>query len=237
MADAIFTNLKAAFVEATVALNSFEIEHAREPESDESASDAEWHRLREVESQLEGELGASRFDIKARLKIMLRAKTVVQREKWQAGKTPEDFQRIRHSLYAKSFLFAIDRISMLLAAMERLPCSRVEVAKAAATFKANVPDLRGVRNSSAHIDERIQGIGGNRKPLTLQPVNEPEIQAPLGGVFLSEAFLNRRFSSTMGDGHLGTVEVSPETLEHAREAIQSCIDVFTWHGFPEYIPK
>jgi hypothetical protein len=48
----------------------------------------------------------------------------------------------------------------------------------------------------------------------------------------------RHFGCTTEDGSYQEVEVSDETLEAARAAVQSALDVLPWktHGYPRYIP-
>ncbi|MXF14398.1 hypothetical protein FQ010_27010, partial [Escherichia coli] len=75
------------------------------------------------------------------------------------------------------------------------------------------PDLRGVRNSTQHREDRARGLGVGRepKPLNLQPISNTFINAPQGALILNN--LNgTKFGSTMSDGHYGEVDISPESL-------------------------
>ena len=90
-------------------------------------------------------------------------------------------------------------------------------------FISDFPNLNGVRNSSAHKDERIK---------------EPPNKKLTSGINfnVSECLYGNNFTSTMRNGTIGQVEVSIDSVNKARDCIQMAIDSFQWKGFPRLAP-
>ena len=99
-------------------------------------------------------------------------------------------------------------------------------------------ELTGVRDSVAHYEDRGRGLGKRGKPVTLKPVDRPNVKLPNGGVLLLECLNSdtHRLGNTLADGTYGEVEITPATLEHARTAIQACLNAYTWSGHPSHWP-
>ena len=76
-------------------------------------------------------------------------------------------------------------------------------------FSLLFPDVRGVRNTAQHLEDRSRGLGAGRspRPLVLQPVENFLVNAP-GGALVLDALIGNRFGCTMADGHYGEVEIS-----------------------------
>jgi hypothetical protein len=73
-------------------------------------------------------------------------------------------------------------------------------------------------------------------PSALKPVMNTMVHAPGGGVLILNTLNGNRYGSTMEDGSFGEVEVSAQSLDLARSAIQTCIDAFTWRPPPHHVP-
>jgi len=101
-------------------------------------------------------------------------------------------------------------------------------------FDRHLPDLRGVRNTDAHLEDRSRGLGASGKPLNLKGVDNQYVYAP-GALSLQNLYGNR-YGSTMADGSHGEVEVSYKTLIFAACVVQTIIDAFQWEGEPRTWP-
>jgi len=62
------------------------------------------------------------------------------------------------------------------------------------------------------------------------------VSAPAGGVLMLGNLNGNKYGSTMEDGSFGEVEVSAQSLDLARSAIQTCIDAFTWKPPMHHVP-
>lgn len=111
-----------------------------------------------------------------------------------------------------------------------------EVTGSLDALRAALPNLRGVRNSVSHFEDRSRGLGRDKQPLNLKPVVNRMVNAPGGGVLMLENLLNNRFGSTMEDGHYGEVEVSIETLKISAECVQRVLNAFAWKGPRRHAP-
>jgi hypothetical protein len=79
------------------------------------------------------------------------------------------------------------------------------------------------------VDERAVGKA-YKKAIQLQPIVRSEIHAPNGGAMVIGSLFGNRFSCTMADGTLGSVEVSPESLKATQQIIQNLLDALPWRS-------
>ncbi len=56
------------------------------------------------------------------------------------------------------------------------------------------------------------------------------------GVLILGSLNGNKYGSTMENGFYGEVEVSVQSLELARMAIQTCIDAFSWKPPKHHVP-
>jgi hypothetical protein len=84
-----------------------------------------------------------------------------------------------------------------------------------------------VRDSVAHVEDRVRGRAFSRETVT-KPVTNSMIHAPNGGVIVVEALNNQHFGGTMADGAYAEVEVADATTEVARVAVQAVYHALPW---------
>ena len=163
------------------------------------------------------------------------AEIELKRQKWDSGILPNNYSHKIVFIHAKTFLYSLDRIDRQLRVISTTVSGRYDLSPILATFDAAVPDLRGVRNSVAHHDERSQGLSRG-KQITLKPIKNRLVNSPVGLVML-ENLDGSRFGSTMKDGLYGEVDVILATLKATGNAVQNVISVFEWTGPPLHWPK
>lgn len=186
-------------------------------------------------AQLTDQLGPGPYNATEVLAMHTRLEVEAKREEWKRGALPRSYQQCLVFIHAKTFLLALDRIDRLFGVFAGTPNVPDAVGQAKRAFDAAVPALRGVRNSSAHHEDRTRGLGPGGKPLTLKAVDNPLARAP-GGVLIMESLIGDRFGSTMADGEYGEVSVTPATLTSASQLAQASIDAFRWKGAPHHWP-
>jgi hypothetical protein len=105
-------------------------------------------------------------------------------------------------------------------------------------FSIAFPHLRGVRNSSQHMEDRSRGLGAGRnpKPLELKPIDNGLIKSE-GGALVLNSLNGTKYGNTMADGHYGEVDVSPASMEALNAIFQDILNAFTWKGSKCHLPS
>jgi hypothetical protein len=136
--------------------------------------------------------------------------------------TEDPARLILISLYAKSFVYALDAARAFISVLEVLP-GLPDCAKAkAAAFTTEFELVREIRNSLQHIEERAQGLGRNKKRL-------PTAVLDLG------SFVENRLSITIDGGGNVQLEISEPTLARVRTGLSRVLWSLPWLG-PGSIP-
>jgi hypothetical protein len=227
--------LNAQFFEANFALNLFE--QAR-PKEYQTPSMEAWqrrvNRSQEIEEIVEQELGPPTdfFKTDIRFETDIRLK----REEWAAGKLPSEFEHQLSFLYAKAFLSALDSFEKHLGKIPKAEGAPPVIADLHKKMVAAFPDLRAVRNSVQHNEERIRSKGFKEKDLDLQPL--PNGMAPPELKVLALNNLHgSKFCTTMDNGSYGEVDISPESMEILQGILQETLNAFTWTGPKRHLPS
>lgn len=240
--NGLLGQLESAFYDANVSLNLFELEFELERArvtrlADYSLEQREKDALKrqELTHQVRQELGLSLYEFSDELNFEVDAR--LKREKWQHGEFPQSHRHRIIFLHAKSFLYALDTIDKFLKVMSDESGSPQEIKLLHTQIATDFPNLRGVRNSTQHLEDRARGLGAGRspQPLSLQPVNNGSIFAHQGALILS-SLNGTKFGCTMADGHFGEVDVSPESMEKLKSIIQKTFNAFEWEGPKKHLP-
>jgi len=237
-AGIVFHVLESHLADAALALRLFDDQMANVMRFAGPEPEAFYARRRELELTRERELGPHlspeerwaayeriRFDVDVSLK----------REHWVAGEIPEAHLRRAIFLYAHAFLFALDGIGKALAALGSAAWVPAAVKTAREDFDRSLPTLTGVRDTTHHPEDRARRRDRRGRHIAIKPVMSNMISAP-GGALILDNLNGNRYGSTMEDGSFGEVEVSAQSLDLARSAIQSCIDAFSWRPPRHHIP-
>lgn len=202
---------------------------------------AAWERDLELERQREAELGASDprpfsapdyFDWRSR--ISEQARRDVVRAKWASGELPEAYTFRLPFLHARSFVSALARLVRAMTALAALEVgeSDEKVQEALDELEAVVPQLKSVRDSAEHSEDRMRSLNKKGKRFVPGPVMNGMIHAPAGGALIGDALNGRNFGWTGEDGQYAEVEISDDTVEAAREAVQAAFDALPWREHP-----
>lgn len=237
--EQLLSHLESAFYEANVALNLFMQQQNMQIEQ-QGFSKLQWdnevQERRSIETRVREELGLSPFERHENLELEVDAR--FKRGKWSSGELPRSHKHCLIFIYAKSFLYAIDTIDKFLKVISSEPYVPEAIKILHNQIGKDFPDLRMVRNSTQHLEDRARGLGAGRepKPLNLQPISNTFINAPQGALVLNN--LNgTKFGTTMADGHYGEVDISPESLSKMQSIIQGVLDSFKWIGNQQHLPS
>lgn len=233
------SSLQSQFFEANLALNLFI--STQTPRSHSLCEDT-WNldskRKQEISEMLEREyINQSKSPQESSEEIRLKTDLIFRKEKWEQGVMPKEFEYNLALLYARAFLYALDAFDKLLKVLSQeknVPEVISELHKKIADL---FPNLRGVRNTAQHLEDRSRGLGKNNKPLDLKPIENNFIKAPNGGVLILNSLNGSKYYSTMVDGHYGEVDVSYESMEHLQNILNDILGAFKWRGRKEYKPS
>ncbi|EPP5206661.1 hypothetical protein ACUQZ9_001525 [Enterobacter hormaechei] len=235
----LLNHIESSFYEANVSLNLFINEMQRTGRDTDSSQllsefELDMKKRSELEKQVREEMGVSGYNEY----VIIEAEARLRREKWNGGTPPESHSNALKYVYAKSFLSSIDSIKKFLNALANSKelTTPEKVKELYKSFCEEFPDLRGVRNTTQHLDERVRGIGQDRKPMQIQPINKEELQIP-AGIAVFNMLNGSKFGTTMGDGSYGEVDVSPETLKKIQIIIQELMNCFRWVGPKSLLPR
>jgi hypothetical protein len=188
-------------------------------------------RRREVleaqEPEVDGEWHGDRMT-----RLYEQARRDVIRAKWEAGEFPRSYAHRLPFLHARTFLTSLAQLGRAISEMARLDTgdAKTTIRGARDRFDAALPHVKPVRDSIEHAEDRMRGLDRDKKTMTLAPISNQMIEAPGGGVLVGDALNNRHFGCTVNDGSYAEVEVADETLEAAREAVQTIFDALPWRS-------
>jgi hypothetical protein len=237
----ILTNLKNVFFEANEALNLFEEAAAKQERSiakrcagEEALRDSNRRSqiLREVEAEFgfdpsQDSWGEIHYQVEVRFK----------REKWSKGHVPRELEMNAVFICARAFVYALDSFDKFLAVLAKEAGVPPRVSQLSDNVSKLFPHLRGVRNTSHHLEDRSRGLGTGKKPMVLQPVVNNLVDAPGGGVLVLNGLEGNLFGCTMSDGHYGKVEISHASVLSMSEVLQEVLKCFNWKGPAQHAPS
>jgi hypothetical protein len=170
--------------------------------------------------------------------IQVETEIIFKREQWQTGKLPRVFEHNQALMHARTFLYALDSFDRFLNVLKRQPNVPPKLEDMYTKFGSEFPHLRGVRNSSQHMEDRSRGLGAGRNPqsLELKPIDNQLIKSE-GGALVLNSLNGTKYGNTMADGHYGEVDVSPPSMEALQAIFQDILNAFDWKGSKCHLPS
>ncbi|MBU1207076.1 MAG: hypothetical protein KKH04_09145 [Proteobacteria bacterium] len=235
--EGFLRHLQSQFFEANAALNLFVQACSPRPSRlDRALWERDAQRRSEIRMQVEQERGAG-FSHELWDEIHFETEVRFKREQWSQGRIPREFEHTQPFIYARAFLYALDAFDKFLGILSREPSVPPELMALHTQIAAAFPDLRGVRNTAQHLEDRARGLGAGREPMDLKPVENRMINAPGGGVLVLNSLNGSNYGSTMADGHYGEVDVSPESMQHLQRILHEVLRSFRWKGPKQHLPS
>lgn len=165
-------------------------------------------------------------------------KTCVERQllRWAKGGTPRAYMARRPIMYARAFVFTLSTIVQLVEQLARKTETPDGAKSAGERLRAVLPGLKSVRDSSAHVDERLAGRTRSR-PIIPAALDNALASAPAGSFMLVESLIGDELVSTGADGAHVAVAVSGATVSEVRTVLQEIIFAFKWVGLVRVHPE
>lgn len=234
-AQALLSQAESDLVLASLALMFFQ---QRQGQRIGDVDQAEWaersQKRMALEQEIKKEWGLGEWDYSRQDDVRDEVSIRMVKAEAAEGKLPINYQHQISFLHAKSFLFALDGVRKSLLSLKRIGLSAAASGIALGILEAGVPDLAGVRDSTAHADERSQGKARG-KALPNVPIDDFGIRAT-GGVVVISGLHNDTFHCTVEDGRLAGVAVNERSLGTAYQAVQALLDALPWKGSSRVVP-
>lgn len=233
--------LEEAIIEANVTLNMFEQARASYQTMERTGAKFEAHSeiSRAVEAelfpdgmiQMEMQGDGFREDYDERRVLM---DTYVRHRMWQSGFLPKSFLRMPQFIFAKAFIHALDLFDRVLEGIAKDSSAPKNIKDIRKNFCNSLPDLREVRNSIQHAEDRSKGEKYGKK-IDLKEIDGSKIS--IGGTALVNNGLDgNRFGTTMANGDYGAIDVSVQTINVLRSALLDVYSAFAWTGGKSVYP-
>jgi hypothetical protein len=139
-------------------------------------------------------------------------------------------------MHARAFLYALDSFDKFLNVLKKTENVPTKIEEIHKEFGDSFPDLREVRNSSHHMEDRTRSLGKYGKPIDLKPIDNQLLKADRGALVLN-SLNGTKYGNTMADGHYGEVDVSPQSMEVLSSIFQEILDSFQWKGQKSHLPN
>lgn len=235
--DDLIRNLKSQFFEANTALNLYIEQRERagnKPEMPDHGA------LYERQRQIEDSFGANRWpppSYEERQEISFGAEVMAKKELWAKGHLPFALESVKVFIFARAFIYALDSFDKFLHAL----CEEVGLQQSVRDCRREIatafPDLRGVRNSAHHPEDRTRGLGTGGKVIDLKPVNNELVRGEGVKLLAMNCLIGNRYGATMADGHYGEVEVSPDSMQKLQAILEKVLQGFKWSGAKQHEPR
>lgn len=165
------------------------------------------------------------------------AHLMLNREKWEAGRLPTAFIKAFPQIHAHGFLFSLDALGKYLGVIAKHPQVSGVAQDAAKRFEAELPEVRQIRNSAQHREDRIRGLKQGNTPLPEKEIDAFGVSAPAGNTVVMAHLSDNTLAYTNADGEVIGLDVTTETLILARDILQAVLDAFPWRGSTSYYPR
>lgn len=147
----------------------------------------------------------------------------------EKGITPGQYINALLGMYGKSFVYALDTIGSSLGVLCKTLPDNQSLQQIKQAWDSQFKDLRSVRNSAHHLEDRALSRGYRGKPMTAKPYESEHITTP-ENVLLLGITEERRYGYTSSDGTYSAVDVTPETLKIVGDVVQGVINCLPWTG-------
>jgi hypothetical protein len=140
------------------------------------------------------------------------------------SENPFGFLASEVDLHSHSILYAVDRYIKLLERLKKYDDIKAIAIKYYNKIKHHFPDVHGVRDSSQHIIERVQGLGKNGSEIPLDKdailkisVNEPNV-----------------LIYTTSQGREGRLNITEQKIKYVSNHFKSLLNELPWIKLPVF---
>lgn len=148
-----------------------------------------------------------------------------KKERLEAGILPDSMQHRIAFIHARSFLYALDGFRKILKVLaEEIHGAPESLKDIYRHMEDCFPDLKGVRDTSQHLEKRARFLDRNHKPLKTK-------------ILAIGNLMGSRYESTMNNGLIGKVDISIDSMSKFQEIFQAVLFSFKWRGPKQLLPR
>lgn len=222
--DGQLMSLQDFFFEANVALNYFVDARSSSPSIGMEFHESDRKRRSEISQEIRQRDEAQGIYSRASMENnMFETDVIFKREKWAEGRLPQAFEHSVPFMYARAFLYAVDAFDKFLKVLSKEEGVPAEVGELRKRLADYFPDLREVRNTIQHLEDRSRGLDNKKKPMVVR------------GLILS-TLMDSSYGSTMADGRYGSIEVTADSMQKLSEILHEVLSCFKWRGPKKHWP-
>jgi hypothetical protein len=144
-------------------------------------------------------------------------KIINSEEKLESHERLDEKQKCKKQIFAKSFVYCLDSISKHLKKLDGKVGKEAEKNILYEKYKMEFGELKHIRDSSMHMEDRGLGLDRNKKPLKTY-------------VVVTGGFINNDYSFSGNDGKHYQIEISKGKVFKAVEIIQELINSYDWES-------
>ena len=163
---------------------------------------------------------------------------------------PREFHERMPYIYAKTFIYSLDTYKWHLNHVLGLNQQNKGIQKAFEDFKNAFPDLKFVRDSAHHLEQRVQGKS-NKGKIDVKPFPNGEFGNHSGSMnhvrgiigdshmLVTESLSGNVFGLTDQEGGYSKVAISNESMLELQKITQLVYDSLDWQSstYNEYLPN
>ncbi|WP_407572151.1 hypothetical protein [Deinococcus altitudinis] len=168
---------------------------------------------------------------------------IYNREQWERGILPHSFRENFALIQARGFLFAADTLSQILNVLIADPYIPEKAKASARQFKIEFPELRMVRNSAHHTEDRIRSLKFPRKKIEDAIIHTKEVKkfgihAREGiGLIMHSNLQDNTLTYITEDGNATGFDITEANLQKMHPILQEFINSFDWRSFEQNFPQ
>lgn len=153
----------------------------------------------------------------------------------QEGIPPRGYRSHTRFVHATAFVYALHMLHTAAEEVVKLSPEASGLQEVLAAFEASAEHLKDVRNSLAHREDRVRGLGRGGKPISPKP--QMNVFVGDAAMILGPQLEGSLLGITTADGHYRRVAVSFDTLQAGQALTQASINSFPWEGMPRWSPQ
>ncbi|AUA31723.1 hypothetical protein CWR53_03490 [Pseudomonas sp. SGAir0191] len=234
---AVFDHLVSSFISANAALNLFnESCDKHEDESDDPM--ALWSQGHSRKLELRGSLFESLGEETPlnSSEYSFQVDKAYKLEMWKEGRGSKSLEKSALIIFARAFVYALDEFDRGLEAFTKIPNAPSAASELSGKMKGLFPDLREVRNSAHHMEDRVRGKRNGGRELVPQAIDN-NIARSSSGLIIGVSINGTKYGTTMANGHYGEVDISAASMSKLLQMMQDVIACFNWTGRKQHFPK
>lgn len=235
--SSVFDHLVSSFISANTALNLFNEAYDDFVERSKSPMGL-WMQGRERKSELRDAL-IQRLGEETPLNSLeyhFEVEKAYKLEMWSKGRVPSSLRSSALTIYARAFVYALDEFDRGLEALNKVRNAPSSVRGLPEKMKDYFPDLREVRNSAHHMEDRVRWKKSGERELVPGAIDN-DLARSSSGLLVTVAINGTKYGTTMANGQYGEIDISIASMDKLLAIMEEVVGCFSWTGSKQHFPK